>query len=277
MDVAKQNRQRSNRILDRKIKEVTNAITEKDELELITWRFEECKDLWKDVQTTHEEFINLLSLNGDDEERIIEEEAWLEDVQKKFKEVERLKVRYQRDLQEERKRVEKEEEERLELEKRAQLKDDEATKINLAERKRALEEASFRNQADVITDHIGTEPMEEESPATSMLRSLIKDLKIQLNSCKQAQNDYMMIVGAERVDDEIGWLGKLQKIYVDVSQRAAKYLPEVQNCNPATITEDAQTATSTLKLDRMKMPTFSGNIRDYPRFKSDFIKHQECG
>ena len=28
-----------------------------------------------------------------------------------------------------------------------------------------------------------------------------------------------------------------------------------------------------LKMERMKMPTFSGNIRDYPRFKSEFQKH----
>ena len=28
-----------------------------------------------------------------------------------------------------------------------------------------------------------------------------------------------------------------------------------------------------LKMERMKMPNFSGNIRDYPRFKADFTKH----
>ena len=28
-----------------------------------------------------------------------------------------------------------------------------------------------------------------------------------------------------------------------------------------------------LKLERMKMPSFSGDIREYPRFKADFQKH----
>jgi hypothetical protein len=29
---------------------------------------------------------------------------------------------------------------------------------------------------------------------------------------------------------------------------------------------------STMKLETMKLPQFSGNIRDYPRFRSDFEK-----
>jgi len=80
----------------------------------------------------------------------------------------------------------------------------------------------------------------------------------------------MMIIDPERVNDEINWFGKLQKIYTETQQRVAKYLQQFETEVPKN--KDQDKSNSGLKLDRMRMPTFNGNIRDYPRFKSDFVK-----
>ena len=37
-------------------------------------------------------------------------------------------------------------------------------------------------------------------------------------------------------------------------------------------TEKLNKKCSGIRLERIKMPTFNGNIRDYPRFKSDFTR-----
>ena len=54
-EAANQARSRANRAFTRKRNEVLTAINAEDELELIIWRFEECKDLWKTVQLKYEE------------------------------------------------------------------------------------------------------------------------------------------------------------------------------------------------------------------------------
>ena len=81
----------------------------------------------------------------------------------------------------------------------------------------------------------------------------------------------MMIIGAERVKDEDGWLGSIQRVHIDVNERAAKFMQTFQEEKITSVNHSEQKS-SQIKPDRIKMPTFDGNIRDYPRFKSNFLK-----
>ena len=71
-------RSRAYHVLTRKRNEVLSAINTEDELELIIWKFEECKDLWETVQLKHE-YISMLYQN--DEELLETEENWLTKIQ----------------------------------------------------------------------------------------------------------------------------------------------------------------------------------------------------
>lgn len=161
------------------------------------------------------------------------------------------------------------EERRLEEEKLLQVKELDNIKIQQAERARAIEEASFKTQADNIIQHVASESAKER-PLTSIVKSSLADLKTQLNYCRKVQNELMMIIDAGRVATEIKWFGKIQKIYTDIQQKTAKFLQQHNDEVPKATGEEK--TNSGYRLDRMKMPSFNGNIRDYPRFKSDFVK-----
>ena len=70
-------------------------------------------------------------------------------------------------------------------------------------------------------------------------------------------------------DDEIGklteWLSNLKIKYLDINAEANEIVEK-------RLADQKLSNQSVLKLERMKMPTFDGRIREYPRFKTDFLK-----
>ena len=57
---SEQNSARAHRVHMRKWNEAATAIAADDELDIVVWRFEECKKLWKVVESKHEDYISTL-------------------------------------------------------------------------------------------------------------------------------------------------------------------------------------------------------------------------
>ena len=190
-EAANQARSRANRAFTRKRNEVLTAINAEDELELIIWRFEECKDLWKTVQLKHEEYISVLDQNN--EELLDNEENWLIKIQQSFLELERKKLNYQKrqDQESDQARLEeqKREDERKKVTENERRQDD----IRNAYKLREIEGASFYSQAENLRELVKFEALKEK-PVLSTIKDTRDDLKKQLDICKKAQNAYVILL-----------------------------------------------------------------------------------
>ena len=75
-----ENRARVHLAFVRKQNKVATAITADDEINIIIWRFKEYKDLWKNFETQHEDYISTLDQSF--ENLLQTQEAWFAEVQK---------------------------------------------------------------------------------------------------------------------------------------------------------------------------------------------------
>ena len=93
------------------------AITADDEIDIIIRGFEECKYLWKNIVTKHEDSISVL--NQSNYNLLQMEEAWLIEVQWSFLELEQMKIKHQKKKKQQAKEIyheqEKTDEERQQL------------------------------------------------------------------------------------------------------------------------------------------------------------------
>ena len=94
-ETAEQNWARAHRAVEGKRKEVGTAITADNEMNEIIWRFEECEDLWKNIEKKHEDYINRLDQLH--ETNLLQtQEAWLAEVQQSFLELKPMKAKHQK-------------------------------------------------------------------------------------------------------------------------------------------------------------------------------------
>ena len=142
--------------------------------------------------------------------------------------------------------------------------------IEYLQKMRSLEERTFSNQADDITRMIEKEKEADSGEVTSIQEAL-GDLKAQLEKCRITNKDLISALDTEKADEELDWLQRFQKRYDDLMCEKNSLQNSV-NDKVASNKLLRSKSDHGLRLERMKMPTFSGNIRDYPRFKSDFQK-----
>ena len=60
---------------------------------------------------------------------------------------------------------------------------------------------------------------------------------------------------------------------MDINLRVGEKIEQEKKRQDISQAKNKTSSTIELKMERMKMPTFNGDIRDYPRFKSDFMKY----
>ena len=98
----------------------------------------------------------------------------------------------------------------------------------------------------------------------SVIRDAQNEMKNLFQSCKKAHSKYVTTLTELEIEDEMEWLSGLQKLMADINIQVGK----MDQCK-------LENKSKCLRLERMKMPQFNGDIRDYPRFKSDFQKQVE--
>lgn len=163
-----------------------------------------------------------------------------------------------------------EEEEQMEIareQEKKQQKQESDRKIAQAAIAREMEEVAFKQEVENLKVLTSSEK-EKASPALSVLEAARDDLKRQLERCKELHREYVMLLETEQAHLEVSWIAKYQDIYAHVSQEIGGMVQQKRDADTK-----SKGSGSSMRLERMKLPVFSGNVRDYPRFRSDFERH----
>ena len=160
----------------------------------------------------------------------------------------------------------KEEEEKMEIrEQHIRQEEERCEKMRHIRKMRDLEETIYQSQANNVAEIIRKEK-EKDGSSGKMVSEAISELKLQLDKCKLVNKDYISILEEKSAQVEMKWIQDLQGIYDNLSYE--KSAIEDKHVGKSKVPR----GDGGLKLERMKMPHFNGNVRDYARFKSDFLK-----
>ena len=221
------------------------AVAKKENMGDIEGNFNELTKAWRAVEGKHDNYIILL----EDDEAPEKEEAWINELQNTYSDANSI---YNR----------------CASENLLKAKEDEmsAKFAGLAKKKASLEamfKSSFEQVKGLLTpDSTGT-------IATASLKKCESDLATIFNDCKSLHDDIIALpLEARYIETEIEWIRKLHAQYSDIASQVEYYSDE--NLAKQRIKSEQ---INYLQMEKAKLPTFNGDIRNYPRFKSDFITY----
>ena len=228
----------------RKKNDFFSAIAKKEKIENIEGKFKELTDAWRTVEGKHDLYIMQL----DDDDVLEREEAWINELQEIYAEASSI---YNKCASENLLKI-KEDEMRMKFD-------------GLAKKKASLE-TMFKSSFEQITKLLTTDSKEKISTAT--LRKNERDFAAIFQDCKSLHDEIIELPLEQRyIENEIEWLRRLHAQYSDISSQI-----ESQFDDNATSTRIKESI-NPLQMEKVKMPSFDGNIRKYPQFKTDFTKH----
>ena len=124
---------------------------------------------------------------------------------------------------------------------------------------RKIEEASFDSIHISLIVKIQAQ-MNADVPNVDIIKEELSDLKRQLDVCKQMHLKFVATL-TEIPDNEIKWASSLQDKVLNMNTKFSSL----------TVKRESKKS-SGIRMERIKMPKFAGSIREYPRFKADFIR-----
>ena len=235
-ELGKQERTTAKRMLTMAQKRVTKAVEENLSVDIVQSRFNDVNQRWLTLLDKHEKYLHLEHPNGNIPS---EEEEWLDKVTEEYDamELEVDKVMKTKIVNVEDK-----------------LKD--LTALKNTERIYRFEESTLKI---LMSEMYVT--LENEESTVQTIKEAQADLRNQHNRYKDSQRELVKFVDTPMEET-------IQQIQTDITKLSIAVGKSIEMR-----TEQNKTKVSDqLKLERMKMPTFNGNIRDYPRFKNDFNK-----
>ena len=120
-------------------------------------------------------------------------------------------------------------------------------------------------QLQIEIDNV-SKTLSHKSSTSETIKTALKSMSEQLDRYKSAQRDHQMML--EEVDEkEMDLCRQMQEICLKTNLEADMKIKNINEFNESK--RESGTKTD-WKLERMKLPTFSGMVRDWPRFKSDF-------
>ena len=126
---------------------------------------------------------------------------------------------------------------------------------------------SMETVLETLTKHAQSlmESQSKGQDATPALRKTSKELDTTLTNCNELHNKALELVDSKHAEYEIEWIRNVHAHYNEVSGRIESFIAKK-------IDHDSERKQKPLQLEKVKMPLFTGEIRDYPRFKMDFEK-----
>ena len=222
------------------------AIDNDVDIDIVNRRFD---DLKRKLDSLHEKHENVLFMISDDTVRA-QEETWIEEIDQQFDSAELAQHHFIRSKS------------MINVipDYDSNHKEEDQVKQR-AFQVRKMEKSVFlkhiQNMEDMISKTSSTDMSE-------VLRVSQVELKEMFNACKKAHSKFLMSLSDAESSNELLWLDNLQDQMADINVKVASALKQAKT------TRDDLKA-SNLRMERMKMPSFDGNIRDYPRFKADFL------
>ena len=226
-------------------------INDKQDIDLINNKYELLQRLWEDLQSKHDTY--LITAYPDDEPGTGNEaeDKWIETYEERFEIATKARYDYLKNK---------------EVKKDQEMKNSAADQKAIAIQSVLMERESLhlifkQEQAEIKAD-IGRDA---KGILKSQISSNLKNLKTHLDKCREAHLRYLSFSPADiNPGEENQWIEEINEGYEKCREEVFKYLKLVSEL------EEKEKHRVVTKLENIKMPTFTGNIRDYAKFKADF-------
>ena len=231
----------------RKKNKFYGALARKEHFDTVQGNFKELTCAWHAVEGKHENYTTLLENDNDADAS----ESWIAELQEIYDAAESL----YRKCAEEHSINEKEEEARANYEK-------------LTKRKASLEDAF-----DSLTNHIKN-LLKEDEISISKLRKNELDLTKIFESCTSIHDDIIELpLEQEWTADEVDWIQQKHAQLVTLSDQIESCINNQEAKALAKERAEEHAKENPLRMEKVRLPSFSGSIKEYPQFKTDFNKH----
>ena len=105
----------------------------------------------------------------------------------------------------------------------------------------------------------------DDENAGIALRKNERDIELALADCKSAHTKLLEISNEATGKNEIDWIRRIQT-------RCNETIKKIQTFTATTENRTNARQNFTLRMEKAKMPSFNGTVREYPQFKQDFQK-----
>ena len=226
IDTSKKARATAKSLFTKTKKNLIRAIENKSDILIIEGRMEELKRMYNTAQEKHEEYMTLLNI-GEGDEGYDQEDAWIEDVDKAFDEVEIKKVAYAKGQSAAiaQPSVEKDEQ------PAGVVQPNNHEKQYLSMRK--VEEIAFNSLHESVAAKIA-EQMKVDEPITEIIKEELSDLKRQSEACKQAHHKYISTL-SNPSDEIISWAKPFQDKITKLTKDFSRIMQKKVDAKPSGI------------------------------------------
>ena len=239
----------------RKRNEFLKSIKDNKGIDTVKRTFIELNEAWNTVEGKHDIYTIHLT-----EEEVEQSESWITELQELYNEAAAIQAQYMNE------QIQIEKKQREEINRQEAIRMEQERFQNLMEqinKKKKSMETIF----ETLTKH-AQNLMESQSngqDTTPALRKTSKELDTSLTNCNELQNKALELVDSKRAEYEIEWIRNVHAHYNEINAKIESFIAQE-------IDHNSVRKQNLLQLEKVKMPLFTGGIRDYPRFKMDFEK-----
>jgi len=240
----------------RKRNEFLKSIQDNKGMDAVKRTFADLHEAWNIVEGKHDIYMIHLT-----EDEIEQNEAWINELQELYEEAATAHAQYVNDQTlHEQKRVE-------EFHKQESMRHEQEKLKRLLEQF-SIKKKSMRTIFDTLVEHAhdAMESQNKDVNTPEALRKTERDLDIALADCKAVHNTMLELLDYENVEKEIEWIRNMHARHQEISGRIEAFISAKRDDN------NAKDKGNPLQLEKIKIPSFNGNVRNYPQFKTDFEK-----
>lgn len=237
----------------RKQNEFLKSTNENKGIDTVKRTFAELNEAWNTVQGKHDIYTTHLT-----EEEVEQSASWITELHELYDEAADIQAQYvNKQIQ-----IEKKQREGINQQEAISMEQERfQTLMEQITRKRNQWKQSLK-----LTKHAQSlmESQSNDQENTS-LHKTSKELETALTNCNELHNKALELVDSKRAEYENEWIRNVHTLYKEVSGRIKSLIAKETD-------HDSVRKQNPLQLEKVKMPLFTGEIRDYPRFKMDFEK-----
>ena len=239
----------------RKRNEFLKSIKDNKGIDTVKRTFAELNEAWNTVEGKHDIYTIHLT-----EEEVEQSESWITELQELYNEAAAIQAQYMN------------EQIQIEKKQREEINRQEAIRIEQERFQSLMEQINKKKKSmetifETLTKHAQSlmESQSNGQDATPALRKTSKELDATLTNCNELHNKALELVDSKHAEYEIEWICNVHAHYNEISGKIESFIAKE-------IDHDSVRKQNLLQLEKVKMPLFTGKIRDYPRFKMDFEK-----
>ena len=239
--------------------ELLKYIADKRNREIIESNYSQLVEAWGLLESKHDLYAMYLT-----DEEVETADNWITEVQESFTEATTMKMSYINDIVV------------LESRARAEAEHEEVRNKEREQIQRIIDQTAIRRRTAQVVFETSCQSVINILESDKGTISTIQKFQLQLEAfkeCKQTNKELLDLQTKESAESEIRWIHDIQRKYNGIIEKL-----DVQIAKDEQLKESKQAIkekTTNLSLEKIKLPKFDGEIREYPQFKRDFQRHVE--